>query len=250
MELTTEHYVFHYSKNSTAELEINEIAALQEGCYSFISSCLHTNAKGKIHYHFFDTSEEVGSQYAIAHDNNDNEPCNGFALSETYSKDGLNHIFAVYNDKVKCVGFHEDAHIISYSLGRPSSQFVREGLAMFFDRYWWGIDNYSWTRWYVEQQKNPSLTALLDNSKFSEYSDALTYPIAGAFTGYLIERFGTEKYVEFYRCSAEKEAQAFEQIFGAQISLLENDFIAYIKMFNVREEIGKLLMKDTEDSPN
>ena len=98
MELTTAHYVFHYSKNSTAELEINEIAALQEGCYSFISSCLHTNAKGKIHYHFFDTSEEVGSQYAIAHDNNDNEPCNGFALSETYSKDGLNHIYAVYND--------------------------------------------------------------------------------------------------------------------------------------------------------
>ena len=87
---------------------------------------------------------------------------------------------------------------------------------------------------------------MLENSKFSEYSDVLTYPIAGAFTGYLIERFGTEKYVEFYRCSVEKGAQAFEQIFGAQVSLLEKDFIAYIKMFNMREEIRKLLMKDTE----
>lgn len=247
MERTTEHYVFHYLKNSTAELDIEEIAALQEGCYSFISTCLHTNAKGQIHYHFFDTPEEVGKQYAITHDNNDDEPCNGFALSETCSKDGLNHVFAVYNDKVKCVGFHEDAHIVSYSLGRPSSQFIREGLAMFFDRYWWGIDNYSWTRWYVEQHKNPSITALLENSKFSEYSDVLSYPIAGAFTGYLIERFGTEKYVEFYRCSAEKGVQAFEQIFGDQVSLLETDFIAYIKMFNLREEISKLLMEDTKE---
>ena len=247
MEFTTAHYVFHYSKNSTAEKEIDEIAALQEGCYSFISSCLHTNVKGKIHYHFFDAPEEVGRQYAIAYDNNDDEPCNGFALSNLKSKDGVNHIFAVYNDKVKCVGFHEDAHIISYSLGRPSSQFVREGLAMFFDRYWWGSDNYSWTRWYVEQQKNPSVNALLENSIFSEYSDVLTYPIAGAFTGYLIERFGTERYVEFYRCSAEKGTQAFEQILGAPVSLLEHDFLAYIKMFQVRGEIRKLLMKDTEE---
>ena len=68
MELTSSHYVFHCPKNSAAEKEINEIAALQEGCYRFISSCLHTNASGKIHYHFFDTPEEVGRQYAASHD--------------------------------------------------------------------------------------------------------------------------------------------------------------------------------------
>lgn len=247
MEITTTHYVFRYPKNSVAEKEINEIAALQEGCYSFISRCLHTDANGKIHYHFFDTPEEVGRQYAITHDNNDDEPCNGFALPEMRSKDGVNHIFAVYNNEVKCVGFHEDAHIISYTLGRPASQFIREGLAMFFDRYWWGIDNYSWTRWYVEQRKNPSVTELLENGRFNEYSDVLTYPIAGAFTGYLIERFGTEKYVEFYRCSAVQGMQAFEQILCAPASLLEKDFIKYIKMFNLREEIRKLLMEDTDE---
>ena len=246
MELTTTHYIFHYSENSVAEKEINEISALQEGCYSFISNCLHTNAKGKIHYHFFDSPEEVGRQYAITHGNSDDEPCNGFALSEMKSRDGVNHIFAVYNDKVKCVGFHEDAHIISYSLGRPVSQFIREGLAMFFDRYWWGIDNYSWTRWYVEQGKNPSVTELLDNGKFNEYCDVLTYPIAGAFTGYLIERFGTEKYVEFYRCSVDKGTQAFERILCTPVSLLERDFISYIKMFNLRGEIRELLTEATK----
>jgi len=30
-----------------------------------------------------------------------------------------NEIYAVYNDKVKCIGFHEDAHIISYNIAVP-----------------------------------------------------------------------------------------------------------------------------------
>ena len=245
MKLTTAHYVFHCPKNSVAETELDAIAALQEGCYSFISSCLHTDAKEMIHYHFYDTPAEVGRQYAIVYESDNDRPCNGFALPEMKSRDGENHIFAVYNHEVKCVGFHEDAHIISYSLGRPVSQFIREGLAMFFDRYWWGIDNYSWTRWYVERKQNPSVTQLLENDRFGEYGDELTYPIAGAFTGYLIERFGTERYVEFYKCCAEKGLQAFEEIFCAPASLLEKDFIAYISLFRLREEIRKLLREET-----
>ena len=244
MQLTTEHYVFHCANNSAAEKEIATIASLQEGCYAFISGCLRTAARGKIHYHFFDTPQEVGQQYAITHDDHDDEPCNGFALSDTISEDGLNHIFAVYNDAEKCVGFHEDAHIISDSLGRPASQFIREGLAMFFDHYWWGIDHYSWMQWYIEQGKNPPIADLLENDKFNEYSDVLTYPIAGAFTAYLIERFGTEKYVAFYKCSAEKGSQAFEDRLGVPVDRLENDFIGFMKMFSLRDDIRKLLMKD------
>ncbi|MBQ0036596.1 MAG: hypothetical protein KBT35_06740 [Firmicutes bacterium] len=247
MEKATAHYVFHCPKGSVAEKEINEIVELQEGCYSFISDFLCTDAKGKIHYHFFDTSKEVGSQYALVYDNNNDEPCNGFALPDTRSKDGFNHIFAVYNNEVKCVGFHEDAHIISYSLGRPVSQFIREGLAMFFDRYWWGIDNYSWTRWYVEERKMPSVTELLENEKFNEYSEAITYPVSGAFTGYLIERFGKDKYVEFYKCIADKGMNAFKQIFRTSMSSLEKDFIKYIKLFKLREEIRKMLMEDINE---
>ncbi len=244
MQLTTEHYVFHCLNNSTAEKEIDKIASLQEGCYTFISGCLHTVARGKIHYHLFDTPQEVGQQYAMTHDESDIEPCNGFALLDTISKDRLNHIFAVYNDEVKCIGFHEDAHVISYSLGKPASHFISEGLAMFFDHYWWGIDNYSWTQWYIEQGKNPPIDDLLENSKFNEYSEVLTYPIAGAFTAYLVERFGTEKYVAFYKCSAEKGIQAFEDVLGIPVDLLENDFIGFMKMFSLRDDIRKLLMKD------
>ena len=115
---------------------------------------------------------------------------------------------------------------------------------MFFDRYWWGIDNYSWTQWYIEQGKIPSVVNLIENSKFREYDCELTYPVAGAFTGYLIERFGTEKYVEFYKRCADKTAQAFEQTFGISVTLLDKDFLGYVKMFNLREDIRELMIKD------
>lgn len=246
IELCTAHYVFHCQGNSAAGKRIEEIAALQEGCYRFISSCLKTDAKGKIHYHLYDTPAEVGRQYAMTHGDGDDEPCNGFALPDVMSQDGENHIFAVYNDEVKCVGFHEDAHIISYSLGRPASKFIREGLAMFFDRYWWGIDNGSWTRWYAEQGKLPPVTELLDNVRFNAYDDALTYPMAGAFTGYLMARFGTEKYVAFYKCCADQGTQAFEQAFGAPAALLGKEFSGYIQLFHLRSDIRQLLKESVD----
>lgn len=244
MEMSTKHYVFHYEKNSLAEREIDQIADKQEGCYTFISDCLHADAKGKIHYHLFDTPQEVGKQYAIIHDEDDDEPCNGFALPATMSKDGMEHVFAVYSETIKCIGFHEDAHIISYSICRPNSRFISEGLAMFFDRYWWGIDNDSWTRWYIEQGKAPSVAALLENGNFREYDCTLTYPIAGAFTGYLIGRFGTEKYVKFYKQCAYNTAQALEQTFGITVERLEKDFLGYMKMFELRQDIRELMIKD------
>ena len=115
---------------------------------------------------------------------------------------------------------------------------------MFFDRYWWDIDNYTWTKLYIEEGKNPSVADLIENSNFREYDCELTYPIAGAFTGYLIERFGTEKYVEFYKRCDGKTAQAIEQAFGISVDILNNDFIGYMKMFPLRKEIRELMLKD------
>lgn len=246
MERVTDHYVFHYVENSIAERDISQISSLQEGCYSFISNCLGTDAHGKIHYHLFDTPEEVGKQYAIINDDDDDEPCNGFALPDTMSKDGMNHIYAVYNEKVKCIGFHEDAHIISYSYGRPGLKFIREGLAMSFDHYWWGIDNYTWVRWYLEEGKMPSVEALLENEYFCEFDDTVVYPIAGAFTSYLIQRFGMNKYVEFYKTCVNSGQNAFKAVFGVPVPAIEKEFIDYIKMFRLRKEVRELIIKYLE----
>ena len=39
--------------------------------------------------------------------------------------------------------------IISYTVNRPDSPAIREGLAMYFDRKWWGIQNLDWTGYFL-----------------------------------------------------------------------------------------------------
>ncbi len=99
----TEHYVFNYNADSKAEEDISKISRLQESCFGYICNVLKTEPTFKIEYYLCETPEEVGRLYG------DNEPCNGFASSP-------NEIYAVYNEKTKCVGFHEDDHIISYTV--------------------------------------------------------------------------------------------------------------------------------------
>jgi len=53
-------------------------------------------------------------------------------------------IYAVYNGEIKCIGYHEDANILSYTTNRPKSNFIREGLAMYFDKFWWDKTNEEW----------------------------------------------------------------------------------------------------------
>lgn len=121
----SKHYVFHYMPGSQAELDIVKIAAEQEVCFQYICNVLDLEPSFKIKYYLYNTPEELGRIYG------DNEPCNGFAKMP-------DEIYAVYNETVKCIGFHEDAHIISYTINRPDSPAIREGLAMYFDRKWWG----------------------------------------------------------------------------------------------------------------
>ena len=111
----TEHYLLHYGANTAAERDIEKIAALQESCFSHICAVLGLTPDFRIEYFLCDSPEEVGRICG------DDEPCNGFA-------DLPNRIYAVYNDAVQCVGFHEDAHLISFVHNRPVCPAVTEGL--------------------------------------------------------------------------------------------------------------------------
>ena len=102
----SEHYIFNYGEDTKAERDIAEIAAYQEACFHYICSFLGVKPDFKIEYFLCDSPEEVGRIYG------DNDPCNGFAAPP-------DKIYAVYNEQVQCIGFHEDAHIISFLVKRP-----------------------------------------------------------------------------------------------------------------------------------
>ena len=214
-KVTSKNYDFHFLENSIAEKDIQEIIKIQENCYMEICTYLNIEPDIRIQYYLLDTPELVGEVYG------DNEPCNGFASPP-------DTIYAVYNDEIKCIGPHEDAHILSYTINRPKSVFIREGLAMFFDKLWWGKTNEEWVKSFIGDNKYIDIGQLLLDNIFYKYSDALTYPIAGAFTRYLLENYGIKKYLSLYEYTGENFINRVKEIYGKDIDELDKEFISSI----------------------
>jgi len=218
IQFETKHYIFNYHKSSLAETDIHEIAACQEACWSYICAVLKTEPSFKIEYTLCNTPEEVGRIYG------DDEPCNAFARYP-------DKVIAVYNDSVKCIGFHEDAHCISYTRFRPESPAVREGLAMYFDRVWWGIPNLSWVGHYLKSGRYISIDELMDRDTFFSIDCSVSYPIMGAFTDYLIATYGIDAYLDFYEHT--DAHQAFTDVFQKSSEELNAEFVSYARLFRI-----------------
>lgn len=213
----TEHYVFHYNPGTKAEADIHAIAEGQEACFRYICKVLKTILAFKIRYFLCDCPEEVGRIYG------DDEPCNGFAVVP-------DTIYAVYNEQVQCVGFHEDAHLISYTINRPNCPAISEGLAMYFDRVWWGISNLAWTGYYLKKNGKLPIAAWLDRENFFAEDCSLTYPVMGAFTDYLLTTYGWETYLQLYRQRDMKSGM--REIFGIDPVQLQAEFESYVRLFH------------------
>lgn len=132
------------------------------------------------------------------------------------------HGCLIYNENIKCIGYHEDVHLISYNaLARPKETFIREGLAMFFDKVWWGLPNQAWVQELIECNRYLSICDLMDNDEFYKYNDFITYPIAGAFTEYLFSFYGIEKHKKFYLNTTDDVQQNFLKSFNISLKMLK-----------------------------
>ena len=210
IKVSSKNYDFYFNIGSLAEKDIDNIIKIQEKCYTDICNVLNIKPKLRIKYYLLETPELVGKAYG------DNEPCNGFASPP-------DTIYAVYNKDVKCIGYHEDAHIISYTINRPDSPFIREGLAMFFDKVWWNRKNEDWVIEYLKNNKYISIVKLLDKDTFFSYPDHVTYPIAGSFIKFLIEKFGINKFLELYKKNS-NYIKHIEDIYGIKIYDIESEY--------------------------
>lgn len=227
-------YIFHFKNNSLAEKDINKIINLQENCYDFIIRFLDIKMERKINYYLCTTPEEVGEIYG------DNEPCNGFACEP-------DKVYAVYNDNVKCVGFHEDAHLISYNLAIPPQTFIREGLAMFFDKVSLKIDNYAWVKLFINNKMYIDINKLIINDNFYKFSDLITYPIAGAFTEFLILLFGKEKYINFYSSLDKNNLHSkFFENFEISLDDANTRFINYISSIKIDDTLVNIMKNELQ----
>ena len=229
MDYKTEHYIFHCVNNKIAENDIEIIAKTQEEAYETITKALNVKYETIINYYLVNTPEEVTklTQYPY--------PVNGLACFSTKS------IYAVYSDEIKCIGPHEDAHLISEMFGMSDLDFLCEGLAMHFDKRWWGIDNSLWCKYFIDEGIFPNIIKLLNNQGFNKIDCSLSYPVAGAFTSYLIEKFGIEKYRYFYINDFNSKI-----VSNQELEIIINGFIERIKhisMDNVEKARIKIICK-------
>lgn len=218
----SEHYLFHYRAGTKAEQDIEAIAAYQENCFRYICHVLGVTPGFKIEYFLCDSPEEVGRIYG------DNDPCNGFAAPP-------NKIYAVYNEQVQCIGFHEDAHLISFTINRPDCPAITEGLAMYFDRKWWGIQNLDWTGHYLNTGRYIPVDKMLSRECFFEHDCTITYPIMGAFTDWLIATYGIDAYMDMYR--QKNIPMAMQQVYSQTPEELNQSFMEYVGLFKTDQSL-------------
>lgn len=213
----TAHYDFYFAENSLAQKEIEHVANLQENCYEKITSILKIAPKFRIYCLLANTPTDLGILYG------DNEPCNGFARLP-------NEVYAVYNEKIKCIGMHEDAHIISYSVKKPLSAFLSEGLAMYFDEQYLGKSNIEWCKYFISNDNIPDIAKLLDNSVFYKLQESVSYPLAGAITKFFIDTLHIDTYLQdiYYNdnfiSAINKHFNGLENMYSLFIGWLKNSF--------------------------
>ena len=213
-EKTSEHYIFSFLSNSVAEKEIEDIIREQEKWYSLIIKKLKIKNNRKIHYYLYPSrtlkeklTEDVGNAYANWDD---------FSVHTIYSKN------------LKVIGPHEDTHLLTLSWG-TSIELFQEGLAEYLHPLWHSKSHNYWVKKYKEENKF-EFEKLFDNNYFYSLNPNISYPIAGSFTKFLIDKYGLEKFKESYSSlSKEKNnkenIEIFENIYQKPIREIESDWI-------------------------
>ncbi|MDP2703953.1 MAG: hypothetical protein Q8P01_02055 [bacterium] len=212
----TEHYVFHFFPDSVAAKDIDAIKTRQESAYQKIITFLGVPVpKRKISYYFY--PNEVTKTALMG------DPWYAQSIYDEF------RVHVLYTETVKPIGEHEDAHLLSLPWGLSIGLF-QEGLAEHFScRNWEGRDHDECVREGYKRGVLPSVTELMDHISWSASADEHAiyfYSLAGAFTKFLIKKFGKEKFRELYQNtnrekSAKENAVVFAGVYGAEVEEVE-----------------------------
>lgn len=217
----TQHYIFHVHPGSVAQRDLPEITREQERCFARITQELGVTPEEPLHYILCDTPRECAAFWHELFEDDSYSELNGFA-------DCPYAVYAVYNEEIRCIGAHEDAHIIAHRLHPQPCAALCEGLAMYFDGVWWGEANEAWVRRFLADGRYLPLRELMDNDRFYDLPCEVTYPIVGAFTRYGVERLGMQGYLRGVYAADGDVSDCIRRAFHQDIESVEKDFLAHI----------------------
>ncbi len=219
----SEHYIFNVKENSLAEKEIESIKTRQESAYTKITQLLKLQkSKHKIIYYFYSSQEEKAKLMG--------DGWYGQSIYDEFT------IHAIYNEKDKVVGEHEDTHLLSLQLGLPISLF-QEGLAEFMVGKSMFLNEHNEViRKALKSGLLIDMQSLMSQEGWMNTPDEeaeFYYSIAGSFVEYLINTFGIEPFKELYKAmdrknDKEKNLEIFKKTLGIRFDDLISKWLKNI----------------------
>ncbi len=227
------HYVFHYSKNSLAEKDIKKIITVQEQSYKKILRTLKLKDKRKINYYLY--SSRKNKQNLMGDDGHGNAIWLEIKKRKVWVPKKF-EVHSLYNNKIQCIGPHEDTHLLSLPLG-VSIFLFSEGLAEFMDERWYGKDIDIWAKKYLKENKLYPIEFLVENKNWDKVNDMIAYPQVGSFVRFLINTYGIEKFKKVYRRTSRQKIlkeniEIIEIIYPRPIEKLEKIWREYLRHKN------------------
>lgn len=229
--LTTEsmHYLFHYKNNSYAHKNISKIVEEQEQRFDEIIRYFPAEVRRKTAYWLCDTREEVAR---LA----DDVPTNGIFCWNDDDTDDVS-IYVVYNETVQCTGYHEETHAITHFVNEPSSSALGEGVAVFMEKTWWGVEISLYTKRLCMEDKYVSVKKLICDKEedgqefFWSVKEEISYPIMGAFVGFLLSKEETNPgaFLRLYQYEGDSWEEEFEKVYNCSLAELEEEFLTELK---------------------
>lgn len=216
------HYIFHYTQGSEAERDLAHIVETQEKSYAKITGLLGEPISfEKISYYFYPDEETKKSLMG----------------DDWYALAILNEwcVHVLYTKEDKPLGPHEDTHLLSLQFGQ-ANPFLAEGLADYMVGHAWDGNPHL-----TYLQKGRELALDMDPAHYLTSADwfatpdkqaIIFYSLAAVWTGYLIDRYGLESYLSFYKQvkrsqSSDEVRLLYTTVFGASLEELSAEFEQY-----------------------
>ncbi len=178
---------YYSHSNRINKKEIEKLYKIQKKLLKKISKFLGKKYSGsKIEYHLYPSFE-----------------AKGLITGKTFLSNLIyksNSVHTVMNNWINGNDNSDLAQILlNNSIGKPKFKFLERGIAIKFSDNWRGEGYKYWASKFSLASAVPPLAELLDNQKIKFESRFITESLGGAFTDYLINKYGSKKFIENYK---------------------------------------------------
>ncbi len=195
----SEHFCFHFQ--GIPDSETQSFVQERETAYITINEFFNSKLPKRIDYFIWNSRAKANRILKTKH---------GFA----------HPVYCIIHSYYRQSIGHEMTHIISYYSTKVTNKtgLINEGTAVYFDMSKNNDQQFvlDWVK-----KKNKKIDIKVIWSDWESYPYELTYPLSGLFVKELIDEFGKEKFLDFFKVQTYENAK---NVFGDKLDVLIEEF--------------------------